>query len=671
MLVKRLIANDDSWAKWVKPGSHVYVCESSYTEKDLPKDAKFWWHREKKAWWTDDMLKASRLAEFADISCEEELKKLKKSSIVNSELSTAASIDADYARPDGLDYRPFQKVGIKFAVNVSESGRGVLIGDDMGLGKTIQAIGFVNTFDAACINRVLVISPNSLKINWYREWSKWCIRKDLTVAIADSKIVPLPEDGFNVTIINWDIIARKLELLKRQNWDVIIADECHMAKNPASARGQALYSIPSKFKIALTGTPILNRPKEIFAMIKWLDPERWGDKEYFFVKRYCGGFRNPKGANKDNLPELNRVLRETVMIRRLKSEVLKELPPKVRQIIEVTVDSKTAELVARERQMYDKEKPNLERLQAVLQMSKASDNEADYNNAVRNLKEAMGAAFAEQAALRHEVALAKVPYTIKHVEDIIESGQKVVLFGWHKDALQGVLDHFGNTAVRITGDDSPEVRQSACDRFMNDPKCTLIGGTIGAMGVGWTLVSSSFVVMMELDWVPGNVSQAEDRCHRIGQLDSVLVHHIVLEGSIDAKMANTLIEKQEIIDLALGKDPESIQDSDEPVLPEPKDDRPATVTDSRKKIAELAEKLTPSRILAIHDALRVISGMCDGANRTDGMGFNKIDSFIGKSLAENFSLTPKQAALGYRIARKYKKQLSEEMVLQMSGKDES
>ncbi len=158
----------------------------------------------------------------------------------------------------------------------------------------------------------------------------------------------------------------------------------------------------------------------------------------------------------------------------------------------------------------------------------------------------------------------------------------------------------------------------------------------------------------ELDWVPGNLTQAEDRCHRIGQVNSVLVQHLVLDESIDAMMAQTIIAKQEVIDKALDAPVEGFE---LPALPA---EEPATATVGREEIAVEAEELTDEQIGAVHEGLRLLAALDpDRASQRNEMGFNMFDGRIGHELAVLPRLSPKQAALGRRLLRKYRRQLAE------------
>lgn len=216
--------------------------------------------------------------------------------------------------------------------------------------------------------------------------------------------------------------------------------------------------------------------------------------------------------------------------------------------------------------------------------------------------------------------------------------------------------------VLVDGRLSLEKRQHAVDRFQNDPNCQVFIGSIQAAGVGLTLTSASIVVFAELDWTPAALSQAEDRCHRIGQSESVLVQHIVLDGSLDARMAEVVTAKQEVLDRALdgGGALEEAEQFAAPI------EQPATQASTPSAIAKEAAAIAPGVVQAVHAALRTLAGYCDGANARDGMGFSKFDAGIGHSLAGASRLTAKQAALGRKIALKYRRQLSAELLAGMA-----
>jgi SWI/SNF-related matrix-associated actin-dependent regulator 1 of chromatin subfamily A len=578
--------------------------------------------------------------------------------------SRATSVIDKIPCPDGQEYLPFQAAGIKYA---SERDN-CLIGDEMGLGKTIQAIGVIN----ACkdVKRVLVICPASLRLNWQREMIAWLARSMSVGVVKDGKPESW-ESRSDVVIVNYDVVKKHRAAIDKVDWDLLILDECQYLKNGKAARTKAVYGdskgqggIKSARTVALSGTPLVNRPVELFTLLQRIDPEGLGRNFFSFAKKFCDATKVNRGRNWDfsgasNLDMLQRLLRERVMVRREKSQVLTELPAKRRQVVVLPANGAAAKVNAEQKAVKARQDAIVGAI-AAIELAKA-DDKTSYDAAVESLRVMQRAFFSEISKMRHEVAMAKVPYVIKHVEDALESGP-VVLFAHHKDVIADFADHFGDRCVTLTGETSMDDRQKAVDRFQAGEVDVFIGN-IQAAGVGITLVRSTQVIFAELDWVPGNLSQAEDRCHRIGQAGSVNVQHLVLDGSIDAQMAHTVIAKQQVIDAALDRAID-VDELKKPMLyHEIAIGEACTKKKSRPKIEELAKEITSEQSLAIHEALRTLQSLCDGAQALDGQGFNKLDASIGRSLAEMRGLTHKQAALGQIIARKYRRQLAKELLV--------
>ncbi len=632
-----------------------FICESTYAEKDIPKSAGFRWDSANKYWWTDEPNKAAILNQYATPEASEVIKNINQKRIETLEASKATNnTELDIPRPEGLNYLPFQKAGIAYA----KDRVNVLFADEMGLGKTIQAIGVINLNPS--IKKVLVICPASLRLNWQRELTKWLVRK-YSIEITGNEF---PKS--DIVIINYDTLGKFHDKITSIDWDIMICDESHYIKNPKAQRTinilgkwnrdptKASKPINAKRKLFLTGTPILNRPIELWPIIHSTGViKNWK----FYTERYCSAHYDRNGwdvSGASNLEELQEKLRTSIMVRRLKKDVLTELPPKRRQVIEIPANGSEI-IIKAENDFMHKLDSKLAELRAKVELAKASESDEDYRNAVRDLTEAELVAFTEMAKVRHETAVAKIPYVLNHLRDLLDSIDKLVVFAHHHDVIDAIMDEFKDIAVKLTGETSLEERQKSVDQFQNNPDIRLFVGSIKAAGVGITLTSASTAIFAELDWVPGNITQAEDRCHRIGQTNSVLIQHLVLEGSLDAKMAKTIIQKQEIIEKALDKQ----IDTTLKTLSMPTDTSFATHSVKREAIAIEAQNITPDEIATIHAKLKFLASICDGANSIDGMGFNKMDSRIGKDLANQYTLTAKQAVLAKHILVKYKKQLGD------------
>lgn len=562
--------------------------------------------------------------------------------------SSAVSADLEVPCPPGLSYLPFQRAGIAYALARTNT----LFGDEMGLGKTVQAIGVVNALPE--VRKVLVVCPASLKLNWRNELKRWLARP-LTVEVGDSKRWPQADVG----IINYDILRKRGDL-DATEYDLLVLDEAHFIKGK-SQRSKAALSIRAKRKLFLTGTPIVNKPVELWNLVHALDPVTFSNF-WSFAKKYCDGFNNGFGwdfSGSKNLGELHDKLRGSVMVRRLKKDVLTELPAKRRQVVEIEGG---AAIVARERDAWEAQEERVNALRVNAELAKASDDPAEYAMAIENLRAGLRLAFTEIAKARHDTAVAKIPFVIEHLHDALDEDEsaKLIVFAHHHDVLNAIAEEFCDRCVLLTGETPVPKRQGLVERFQTDPSVQLFVGSLTAAGTGLTLTASAHVVFAELDWVPGNVTQAEDRAHRIGQAQSVLVQHLVLQDSLDAKMARTLVAKQSVIEQALDKG-----EAEQPVTPG--SEQAASAGKGREKVAALAETLTAKQIPAIHRLLRILAGLCDGAHSLDGSGFSKLDVGIGHRLAEQPYLTPKQAALGLLIARKYRRQLPPDLLATALG----
>jgi SWI/SNF-related matrix-associated actin-dependent regulator 1 of chromatin subfamily A len=609
----------------------------------------------------------------------------------NATAAASRAIDADISvpAPEGLAYMPFQRGGIDWAIKHPNT----IIGDEMGLGKTIQAIGLINSDNG--IRSILVVAPKTAIGNWRRELNKWLVDKSRTIGIATGGTFPTSD----IVLINWDVLTKWPKRLTNY-WDLIILDEAQFMKNWKTKRAQAVIGLkPSKRqraqgieptsplnarrKLVLTGTPIENRADELWPLLHFLDHAKW-PSYWKFTQRYCGvsqfqvsykpiqtrvfggGVRQPndlvtKTATRtvtqigdgQNLEKLNRVLREEGwLIRRLKKDVLTELPAKTRVIVEVEPDEACLAALDREHEASEEWEEALEDAEAEMELAKASGDKATFEEAVKALATCKRIPFDEIARVRHDTAVAKLQQCMAMLDERIEAkGPKIIVFGHHKDVLHPLHERYPNSVI-LTGETPSDERDRIVHRFQTDPTCGPFIGSIRACGFAITLTAASHAVFVEEDWTPGKISQAEDRAHRIGQKDNVLVEHFILPGSIDAKMAKTHVRKQAIADAALDEVQAMLVKSEVSLGVES-----AGTTITFAQMSKEAEAMAPELVAKIHEGLRIIAGVCDGARQRDDNGFNGCDTKIGKSLAMQMGLSARQAVLGKKILLKYHRQL--------------
>lgn len=508
--------------------------------------------------------------------------------------------------PDGIPPRsivaiePYSREQVR-CISVAAADRLYVTEGHVVTHNTVQAIGVANV--CRSVKRVLVLCPASLKVNWQREWSKWQTRSS-SIGIAGGAIesykcaetgkrkvrsVPFWPDT-DVVICNYDIAAKFSDQILAEDWDLLVCDEAHGLKSKDAARSKIVFGfwdrkirkmvkgITADRVLYLTGTPIVNRPADLWNLVKSCDPDGLGRDWMAYAYEYCAGEKTNfgfKAEGASNLKALHRALRAKFMVRRRKDDVLKELPPKSRQVIvlpadglrskvDAEQDAMTAALAQYEAELgiRSNEALTIDDLAGLV----ARFRKVDYDAYADELETSGGPVeetpVTDLARARADLALMKVPMVVEHVRLLLETESKVILFAWHKPVIQALREAFpgcasisGDTSASIRKDGS-SARQDQVDRFQTDPDCHVFVGQIQAAGVGHTLTAARVVVFAELDWVPGNVTQAEDRAHRIGQLDHVLVQHLVVENSLDDKVVQSLIVKQGIISEALdGKDP--------------------------------------------------------------------------------------------------------------------
>lgn len=431
-----------------------------------------------------------------------------------AQLSNAA--DGTFVIPGlkGEPY-PFQQVGVQF-VEVS-NGR-ALIADEMGLGKTIQALAWLQLHPEQ--RPAIIVCPASLKLNWLVEARKWLSTNEKIVIAEGRKPY---NTGNAITIINWDILKYWQEYLIKQKPAVIIADEAHYAKNLDASRTKALRALTKAIShvIMLTGTPVINRPAEIWPLLNMIDPQSW-PSFMKFAQKYCGAYHNGFGwdfSGASNLEELHEMIKPYV-IRRTKTQVLKELPEKrrVNVVVEFTPGTR-----------------------------------GEYEQAIENARQKLGGSSAENLALieaaKQAAVKGKLDACIDWIENFIGNDEKLVVFIWHNETARRLMEHFGDRAVMITGETPVDKRQGIVERFQKDEKVRLFVGNIVAAGVGITLTAASNVAFIEFAWTPGQMTQAEDRCHRIGQTESVTVWHLIATETIEDKIVELIESKRVVVDV--------------------------------------------------------------------------------------------------------------------------
>uniref|UniRef100_A0A8C5R5Z1 Zinc finger RANBP2-type containing 3 n=1 Tax=Leptobrachium leishanense TaxID=445787 RepID=A0A8C5R5Z1_9ANUR len=455
--------------------------------------------------------------------------------------------------PDRLRERllPFQKEGIRFALQ--RDGR-CMIADEMGLGKTIQAIAVAYIFREEW--PMLIVVPSSLKYPWIEELEKWIPElrpEDITVIENKADVGNL--SSCKVTILGYGLLTSDaktlIDSLHKQRFRVVLVDESHYMKSRNASRSKLLLPIVQKATRALllTGTPALGRPEELFMQIDALFPRRFGTWTDY-AKKYCNAhvryFGNRtqwdyRGAS--NLDELHQRL-SSIMIRRLKDEVLTQLPPKIRQRISFDLSKDVAKEM----------NSSLEEWEKLMRFPDSGGSESS-----SPFIQVMGLI----TRMYKQTALAKAGAVKDYIKMMLENEKlKFLVFAHHLSMLQACTEAVIESKVRyirIDGSVPSAERIHLVHQFQNEPDVRVAVLSIQAAGQGLTFTAATHVVFAELYWDPGHIKQAEDRAHRIGQSNSVHIHYLIAKGTLDTLMWGMLNRKAKVTGSTLNGKKEKIQ----------------------------------------------------------------------------------------------------------------
>jgi len=418
--------------------------------------------------------------------------------------------------PLGGTLEPFQRAGVAYVL----AQRTAFLADEQGLGKTVQALAALEADGAF---PAVVVCPSSVKLNWQAEARRWLPER--SVAVLHGRAAAAPDDA-DVVVLNYDVLDAHAERLAARRPRAVVFDESHYCKEPRARRTQAALRLaagvrPGGLKLALTGTPILNRPKELTAQLRLLD--RLGELG-------SGARLGRRFAGADGLERLHWHLRARCYVRRTKAEVLTQLPPK--RVVTVPVGlTNEAEYRLAERDVV----AWLQTLPLDLRTLEARVAAALRNERLVRLNH-----------LRRLAARGKLAGALRWIDDFLASGEPLVVFAEHVEVQRAVLERHPD-ALHVLGEDATSARDAAVRAFQASGGPPLIVCSLRAAAHGITLTRASNVAFLELDWTPARHDQAEDRCHRMGQSGSVTAWYLLAPQTLDATIAALLHDKRAVI----------------------------------------------------------------------------------------------------------------------------
>jgi len=460
-------------------------------------------------------------------------------------LSSATDAPIDIPLLQG-ELKPFQRAGVSYLL----AQRRAFLADEQGLGKTIEALA---TLEADNAYPAVVVCPASLKLNWMRELSRWLPhRTSMTLSgmgptgtRQSSREAPTEQDAqparaptentpqatmpaADITVLNYDILAARGPMLAATKPRALVLDESHYCKNAAAKRTQAVARLaatipPDGLVLALTGTPVMNRPPELISQLRIIGRLADFGSGAQFGRRFLGP---------DAHVRLHWHLRSRCFVRRLKADVLPQLPAKTRAVVPVELDNEAEyRLAERDVIAWLRSRPlDLSELDAKIAAALRAERLVRLN------------------ALKQLAARGKLHAALAWIHDFCSSGERLVVFARHREIQRAVIDRFPH-ALHILGEDTHTARDASLHTFQaaDTSENQLIVCSIEVAGQGLTLTQASNVAFLELDWTPAKHDQAEDRLHRIGQRDAVTAWYLLAAGTIDETIAKLLERKRAVI----------------------------------------------------------------------------------------------------------------------------
>lgn len=464
---------------------------------------------------------------------------------------------------------PFQRAGVAF---LEDRGGRAIVADEMGLGKTAQALAYLQLHPE--LRPAVIVCPANVKYNWAAEIKKFLGPQRVAILEGRPNGGPAPLADFY--IVNYDILPNDTQMVARQRPDgspatdqrgrpimervelpdtgwtdrlkplkpaAVVMDEAHYFKNSKALRTKAVLRLAKNARaiIPMSGTPIVNRPIEFYNAINLVRPSLFPNW-FHYARQYCGGKHNGFGwdfSGASNTEELHQLLKDTVMIRRLKSEVLRELPSKTRSVVPLSIDNRAE---------YDRIAADviawIQRQQGSEAAERASKAEV----------------FAQFEQLKQAATRGKLRSAIDWIQDYLDNNPKLVVFCDHRSTVQALNTAFEGRCVTIDGGTPAAARAEVVERFMKDSRVELFIGTKAAKE-GLTLTAASATVFVEMWWTPGEHDQAEDRVHRIGQTaNSVNAYYLIALGTVEERIVELIDQKRRTVAAVL--DGRTVEDKD-------------------------------------------------------------------------------------------------------------
>ncbi len=438
----------------------------------------------------------------------------------------------------GVELRDYQKVGVRWLKYLYDNNFGGCLADDMGLGKTLQTITLFSHIYPKCQTPSLIVMPKSLLINWQNELNKFNSNLSYYLYYDTNRDIEKLQ-GNHIILTTYAIVRNDIEKLKDINFDTIVLDESQNIKNIDSKISKAVMLLDGKHKFALSGTPIENSLFELYSLFRFINNGMFSS-----VNEFKKDFATPiQGDANEDVAKVLKAKITPFLLRRLKKDVLKDLPAKQEQVVYIDMDD--------EHKRFYNEKKNYYK-QMLNQQIATNGIESSRFAILQAFNDLRQIASAPSLKSEKEIPSSKIEALFEMLEDIVSNGHKVLIFAnflGSLDLISSKADELGIEHLLMTG--STRNRQELVDKFQNDKNIKLFLMTLKVGGVGLNLTQADYVFIFDPWWNKSAQNQAIDRAHRMGQKNTVFSYEMITKDTIEEKILELQNQKKDMTDMII------------------------------------------------------------------------------------------------------------------------
>jgi len=440
-----------------------------------------------------------------------------------------------------VTYRDYQKEGVKWLKYLYDNNFGGCLADDMGLGKTLQAIALLSSIYPKVKKPSLIIMPRSLLTNWKNELEKFSPNLSFYIYYETSRDIEEAKKH-QLILTTYALVRNDIESLRAAKFDTIILDESQNIKNVESKISKAVMLLEAKHKFALSGTPVENSLFELFSLFRFINQGMFST-----LQNFKNDYVVPIQADANE--DVAKVLKAKIspfLLRRLKQDVLKDLPQKQEQVVFVEMDVKHKKFYDEKRAYYK---------QMLDQQIETNGIESSKFMILQAFNDLRQIASAPELKSDNTIRSSKIEELFEMLEEILLNNHKVLIFANYLGSLDLISQKAGELGYeRLLMTGSTRNRQDLVDKFQNDKNIKLFLMTLKVGGVGLNLTAADYVIIFDPWWNEAAENQAIDRAHRMGQKNRVFAYKMITKGTIEEKILALQTQKKDMTDMIISGD---------------------------------------------------------------------------------------------------------------------